>query len=98
MALPVGHPTANAGGAAPLRFNTERAERGAEAAEAWLLRPAVAMSLHSPHLPQTAGQPELHLTVVSRRHFFSVAPDWRHVPATMMVDLAGLRGFVGERG
>ena len=36
-------------------------------------------------------------TVVSRRHFFSMAPDWRHVRATMMVDLADLRGFVGER-
>ena len=37
------------------------------------------------------------LPVVSRRHFFSMAPDWRHVRATMMVDLADRRGFVGER-
>jgi hypothetical protein len=40
---------------------------------------------------------DLKFTVVSRRHFFSMAPDWRHVRATMMVDLADLRGFVGER-
>ena len=37
------------------------------------------------------------LTVVSRRHFFFVAPDWRHVTGTMMAALGGLRGFVGER-
>jgi hypothetical protein len=36
-------------------------------------------------------------TVVSRRHFFFVAPDWRHVTGTMMAALGGLRGFVGER-
>ena len=35
--------------------------------------------------------------VVSRRHFFFVAPDWRHVTGTMMAALGGLRGFVGER-
>ena len=39
----------------------------------------------------------LQLTVVSRRHFFFVAPDWRHVTGTMMAALGGLRGFVGER-
>lgn len=37
------------------------------------------------------------LPVVSRRHFFFVAPDWRHVTGTMMAALGGLRGFVGER-
>ncbi len=37
------------------------------------------------------------LAVVSRRHFFFVAPDWRHVTGTMMAALGGLRGFVGER-
>jgi len=37
------------------------------------------------------------LSVVSRRHFFFVAPDWRHVTGTMMAALGGLRGFVGER-
>jgi uncharacterized membrane protein YtjA (UPF0391 family) len=37
------------------------------------------------------------VTVVSRRCFFSVTPDWSHVTAMMMVDLADLRGFVGER-
>jgi hypothetical protein len=35
--------------------------------------------------------------VVSRRHFFFVAPDWRHVTGTMMAALGDLRGFVGER-
>jgi hypothetical protein len=39
----------------------------------------------------------VRLTVVSRRHFFFVAPDWRHVTGTMMAALGGLRGFVGER-
>ena len=38
-----------------------------------------------------------NFTVVSRRHFFFVAPDWRHVTGTMMAALGGLRGFVGER-
>ena len=37
------------------------------------------------------------VTVVSRRYFFFVAPDWRHVAGTMMAALGGLRGFVGER-
>jgi hypothetical protein len=37
------------------------------------------------------------VTVVSRRHFFFVAPDWRHVTGTMMAALGDLRGFVGER-
>ena len=36
-------------------------------------------------------------SVVSRRHFFFVALDWRHVTGTMMAALGGLRGFVGER-
>jgi hypothetical protein len=36
------------------------------------------------------------LPVVSRRHFFSVAPDWSHATGTMMVALGDLRGFVGE--
>jgi len=36
-------------------------------------------------------------TVVSRRHFFSVAPDWRHVTGTMMAASGDLRGFVSER-
>jgi hypothetical protein len=36
-------------------------------------------------------------TVVSRRHFFSVASNWRHVTGTMRADLGELRGFVGER-
>jgi hypothetical protein len=35
-------------------------------------------------------------SVVSRRHFFSVAPDWSHATGTMMVALGDLRGFVGE--
>ena len=39
----------------------------------------------------------LHLSVVSRRHFFSVAPDWRHVTGTTMAALGDLRGFGGER-
>jgi hypothetical protein len=37
------------------------------------------------------------LTVVSRRHFFSVAPNWCHVTGMMRADLGKLRGFVGER-
>jgi Mor family transcriptional regulator len=36
------------------------------------------------------------VSVVSRRHFFFVALDWRHVTGTMMAALGGLRGFVGE--
>ena len=36
-------------------------------------------------------------TVVSRRHFFFVAPDWRYVTGTMIAALGGLCGFVGER-
>jgi hypothetical protein len=39
----------------------------------------------------------IYSSVVSRRHFFFVAPDWRHVTGTMMAALGGLRGFVGER-
>ena len=39
----------------------------------------------------------IRLTVVSRRHFFFVALDWRRVTGTMMAALGGLRGFVGER-
>ena len=37
------------------------------------------------------------LAVVSRRDFFFVAPDWRHVTGTMMAALGGSRGFIGER-
>jgi hypothetical protein len=37
------------------------------------------------------------VAVVSRRHFFFVPPDWRHVTGTMMAALGDLRGFVGER-
>jgi hypothetical protein len=39
---------------------------------------------------------ESYIPVVSRRHFFSVAPDWSHATGTMMVALGDLRGFVGE--
>ena len=47
---------------------------------------------------ETARQPPGdERAVVSRRHFFFVAPDWRHVTGTMMAALGGLRGFVGER-
>jgi bacteriocin-like protein len=49
----------------------------------------------------SGGQANIHQgsgkTVVSRRHFFSVAPDWRHVTGTMMAALGDLRGFVGGR-
>ena len=44
-----------------------------------------------------ANQPVNAVAGVSRRHFFFVAPDWRHVTGTMMAALGGLRGFVGER-
>ena len=37
------------------------------------------------------------LTVVSRRCFFSVAPDRSYVTGTMMVELGDLRGFGGGR-
>jgi len=36
-------------------------------------------------------------TVVSRRCFFSVAPDRSYVTGTMMVELGDLRGFGGGR-
>jgi hypothetical protein len=36
-------------------------------------------------------------TVVSRQHFFSVAPSRSHVPGTTTAGLGDLRGFGGER-
>ncbi|MFL5256652.1 MAG: hypothetical protein ACJ8AI_27910, partial [Rhodopila sp.] len=44
--LQVSRPTTNAGGAPPPRFDTERAERSAEGAEAGSLRSVVAIVLH----------------------------------------------------
>jgi hypothetical protein len=49
------------------------------------------------HGLQEFRQIRLLLPVVSRRHFFFVALDWRRVTGTMMAALGGLRGFVGER-
>src|SRR3954467_4973296 len=49
-------------------------------------------------IPISLDPPRLYLdqtyeTVVSRRHFFFVAPNWRHVTGTMMAALGGLTGF-----
>ena len=48
-------------------------------------------------LRQVFVKGEKALPVVSRRHFFFVAPDWRHVTGTMMAASGDLRGFVSER-